>query len=172
MSSDPRSRVQGSGSGPRTQSVRTPASPPPVDATSVPPVLAAYFAARKIRVSLASYTPREVARYALHQRVLLRLEDLPEQDREKVQKLLQQGGFRVVDGHYLRGDTALYLQPMEQYEALGWEAYRNWADQQPNPEREAAALYDAVDGTVRHGVRVQPMSSPPDDSPLRPVHGT
>lgn len=153
----------------RTQTVRV-AEAPALDPASIPPPLVEYFAGRKIRLSLASCAPQQVSRLALYQRNLLRLEDVPEQDRPKVADLIRRGGFRVVDGAFLRGDTALYVQPYEQYNAHGWDAYRQWIDQQPNPEREAEAMRDAIDGTVRHGVHVKPITQVPDSAEIRPVN--
>lgn len=151
------------------QQVRV-AQGPAWDPSAIPVALNEYFSGRGLRISQASTEPREVARLASYQRVLLRMEDVPKEDQEMVLLLLREGGYRQKDGHWLRGDTGLFIQPYKQYEAIGIDAFESWRAQQPDPEREAAAIQDVVNGTVvGHGVRVEPMYKQPGDSPIRPV---
>jgi hypothetical protein len=146
--------IGGDPAGPRPQRV-TVQRAVVADPASIPEELTEYFAGMDQRLSLASVLSREVARLARYQRVQVTEFDVPANDRERVVAAILAGGFRAVGGHFLRGDTALYKQPIGQFEALGYEAFERWAAQQPDPERDAAAMEDQVDGSIRHGVRVK-----------------
>lgn len=139
------------------------------DPASIPTDMADYFAARGLRVAMASVLPREMARLARFQRVPLRITDVPDKDRKLFQGWLEQGGFREVAGHYLHGDTCIYKQPIRQFENLGFDAYNRWANMQTDPNVDAAAIHDTIDGQVRHGAKVIALGADPDDAGGRPL---
>ena len=171
MTRSSKQQAQDSAPQPPVQSVRA-TEIPPYDPSAIPPVISEFFRGRGLRISLASTNPREVGRLAYFQRTLLRLDDVPEEQRQTLAQLLAENGFRTVEGHFMRGDTGLYKQPWAKYEEMGWEAFDAWKAQQPDPQREADAIADAVDGSIRHGVRVTPINEPAGGAVIRPPAGT
>jgi hypothetical protein len=138
----------------RTQSVQVTELAVVSDPSSIPPELSQFFAGRGLRLQLVCALPRELYRRARFQSTPVTIQDVPEKDQEYVQGLVQAGGFRVVNGNYMRGDTVLCKQPLAQWKALGMDAFNRWSEQRPNVNKDAEELRDKIGGDIRHGVTI------------------
>lgn len=139
----------------KTQSVQVTELAVVSDPSSIPPELAQFFMGRGQRLQLVCALPRELYRRARFQSTPVTLQDVPEKDHDYVMNLVQAGGFRTVNGNYMRGDTVLCKQPAKQWEALGNDAFNRWVDQRPSLAKDKADLEDKIPADIRAGGRVK-----------------
>ena len=129
---------------PSPQTVRVLEQAYSADPSSIPASVVDYFEGRGYRLVPACALPWEIDRRARFRSHPLRVDDLPEPDRPRLLRELQEGGFTVRDGIFRRSDTAVFAQPLDEYRARGEAALAHWQSTLPNDDLAARSLSDVA----------------------------